>query len=326
MAERLRYVGIAEETEYMQDPAPEAVVHLPFATFDINVTGDTVEEVPQGYDRVNEEVREAAYAVSGSIGYATDVNTIGYFLKWGLGGYALDSESMVHNFYGVNDYALPSFVARGGLDHTEMVYRGLVLDQISLSVDKKGRASFTGNVNGAKDEKAVLKNRDELITYTEKPIMFHEVKVEVDGKDVSAEIDSLSIDISNNTDMDGYGMNNRLPVYIEGGERATTFKHTLRFNNTKELEKFWGNSTGGGDKNGVKQFSVKYTLDRGVEGKVEIEIPRVYIQNPKHSVSNRDRAKQEINMKALPGDVTLSDSTKVRTDIYCRVENGVESY
>ncbi len=93
MAEILRYAGFAQETEYNPTGiAPEADYYVDIASATLDTPSDTQIVYGGGLGRTPFLHRPGFYAPAGNIVYAFDIRTIGFLLKWALGGYAFTGE------------------------------------------------------------------------------------------------------------------------------------------------------------------------------------------------------------------------------------------
>ena len=82
-----RYAGFQEELSFGESPAPEALFHLDIASASLDAKADTMMFYQGGLSRNTRTFRPGFYSPDGDIAFATDIKTIGYFLKWALGGY-----------------------------------------------------------------------------------------------------------------------------------------------------------------------------------------------------------------------------------------------
>jgi len=86
--ERIRYLGLGEETSYNQAEPAEAVQHVDIANASLDTPMDTELVYAGGLGRAPRTRRAGYYSPSGNFAYAFDIKTIGWLLKWALGGYA----------------------------------------------------------------------------------------------------------------------------------------------------------------------------------------------------------------------------------------------
>jgi len=243
----------------------------------------------------------------GDIDYIT-----GEFAVTGLGASEAHTGDYSHGKYKhtitpQNTVELPSETFELGKDLYEHVFPGCAINSISISVEKE-LAKLSVDVTGGKDEKDTIKEMIDLLLVAEFPVAFHKVKFEYADKggayvDISADVDSLKIDIGNNADGEGgLGLNSRYPqrAYCAGLDVSAELK--IKFDDMTHKEDFWGGSTGPTETPQEKQGKV--TFDAGDYGDVVCEIPRMLISSVPHTPSGRGRLEQTLSLKALYDSTT----------------------
>ncbi|MFA5543256.1 MAG: phage tail tube protein [Bacilli bacterium] len=314
----LRYIGLAEETLFNQ--AAEAVIHLDMASASLDSPADTQMVYAGGLQRGARTHRPGFYSPSGNIVYAFDVRSIAYLLKWALGGYLFTGGSPnMHEFYGQNDIILPSFCTRLGKDRFEHVFTGCVINSLELKVEGE-YCMVTADIIAAKDAKASLEEVSNLLLPEEYPLAFHEMTLAI-GSDVSAKFKDFTLTIANGLNAEsGRSVGSRYPRRIPAGEREITFSANLWFENTDELEVYWGDSTGPAD-SGSTEFSPVITFDAGLGGSLEISLPTCIYTQVQQQPSGRDELVQAVAGKAFMDTIELSDASNVESEILVTVEN-----
>jgi len=326
-----RYCGIVEETEYGQDPAPSAHVHLDIASSSLDSPSDPHIIYGGGARRSARVYRPGFYSPSGNIVYGLDVRTIGWFLKWALGDYDFtalggSNGNNLHEIWGTHDVILPSFCARIGKDIFEHVFSGCVVNSLEINVGD-ALCMATVDVAAKNDAKAALET-GELSFPEEYPIAFHEVNAYLiensSETDIGARIKEMTLTINNNADASaGRHVGNMHPARVPVGDRETTLSLTLFHENTDFLEKFWGGSTGP-DKCGPTEFGLKLVIDTSpceTHGKLEILLPKVISTSTQQQPSGRDEMDQPVEVRALFDMVTLEDASEEESEILCSLEN-----
>lgn len=324
MANIARYLGFCEEASFNESPAPEAVMHVDIASASIDVPGETQMIYGGGLARSPYLHRPGFYAPSGDIVYAFDIRSIGFLLKWALGGYSFEGGTPnVHTIYGSNQNILDSFCARIGKDVFEHVFSGCVINTLSLAVEGE-YCQVTANIIAAKDSQAVLKSLSELLLPSEYPLAFHEVTAKIATVDQSAKIKGFTLEIGNNLSAEsGRTIGSRYPRLIRAGERSITVAKTLMFDDTDELERYWGGETGPAD-TGSTEFALEITFDGGDGGSMVISLPRVIYTNVEQKPSGRDALEQPVSGRAfLPSELTGDEETD--TDISIELENSEDN-
>ena len=228
----------------------------------------------------------------------------------------------VQEAWGSGDVILDSFTARLGKDTFEHVFAGCVINSLEISVEGE-YCMATADISSARDSKATIKNISDLALPDEYPLAFHEVTASLRGVDRSCDVKSLTLTINNNLDAEsGRGLGTRYPCRIPAGQREVTLAKTLYFENTEELEQYWGAEDGPDDTIGSTEFAVELNFDAGIHGEMTITIPKfIYTQTPLQP-SGRDEMEQETEGRAFQeGDVQLEDASTVDTDIYASISN-----
>lgn len=321
MANILRYLGLCEESEFGENPAPDAVMHADITEGALDVPSDSQMIYGGGLSRGPNVHRPGFYVCSGSIAYAFDIRTIGFLLKWALGGYSFEAGTPnKHTIFGANTNILDSFCARLGKDVFEHVFSGCVINTLTINIDGEF-CMATADIRAAKDAKANLKNLNELLLPDEYPLAWYEVTKKIADGDVSAKVKNLTLEIANNVgDDSGRVLGSRYPKLFRCGERTVTLTSNLVFDDTDELERFWGGSDGPSD-TGTSEFKVELDFDAGDDGNMNIELPRFIYTNVGQQSSGRDELVQTANGRAfLPEEI----ATETDTDITIELENDQE--
>jgi hypothetical protein len=322
----LRYAGFAEEKTYAESPPPDAVFHVDIASTSLDVPSDVQMIYGGGLARGPYLHRPGFYAPEGDIVYAFDIRTIGFLLKWVLGGYKFESGEPdplnTHTFWGSNKNILDSFCARLGKDVFEHIFSGCVLNSLAIKVEGE-YCEATASVIASKDIKTELKSIGELLLPDEYPLAFYEVTAKIAGNDYSAKIKGFTLTINNGMSADtGKTIGSRYPRLIRAGEREVTLSKTLMFDDTSELERYWGAESGPSD-TGTEEFTVEINFDAGDNGSLKITLPRFIYTSVEQKPSGRDALEQPTNGRGfLPKELTGVDETD--TDITVELKNKEE--
>lgn len=322
---RLRYAGFAFETTYNPETPPAAGFHVDIASTSLDTPDGPVLVYGGGLGRSRRTMRPGYYAPSGNIAYAFDVRTIAFMLRATLGGYAFSAEGgsgtlNLHEIYGTDEDLLPSFTARLGKDLFEHVFAGGVAGQLQLATEGE-YAVATVDVSAARDSRAALLDIGDLQLPDEFPLAFHEVTLELGGQDRSARVRSSTLTIANNPDVDdGRRHGSRHPREIPAGEREVSLELGLAFADLEQLERFWGHPDGPAA-DGAAEFPGRLVYDAGDDGRLSVDLPRLYYSQVQQQPSGRDRLQQPVTAQALADTVTLADSSEVSTEILAAVEN-----
>ena len=280
----LRYLKLAEEDSFAETPSPSPQVTLDIASATIDVPTDTQDIWEGGIGRGPRTHRPGFYSVSGNAVVAADVHSLGWLLRWALGGYVFTADepevgTNLHEFYGSRDIELPSFVAWLGKDIWEQVVRGCMATQLLVEVSD-GYAQVTLDVLAARDAKGTLDQEVLEQLPLAPPMTFPDVQLWVGGTDPgdeeSAKIQSLQLTINNNGDANAArGLGSRFPRRkIPAGQRQTTFQFTTYYDSTAHIERVWGDEAGPSD-DGSTELPLRIGASSGDDGSLTIDLPRV---------------------------------------------------
>lgn len=321
MAKILRYLGLAEETTFAE-PA-EAEFHVDIASASLDSPSDTHLDFESSMGRGARMHRPGFYSPSGNIVYAFDIKTIRWLLKWTLGGYVFTDQDNLHEIYASDSTDLPSFTARLGKDLFEHVFTGCKINSLEISVEDSF-CQATAELVAVKDSKAVLKEQHELLLPEDYPLAFYDVTMNLDGSDISSQVKSFTLSISNGIDAaSGRSIGSRFPRKLLAAEREITLSCSMFFEDTSQLERFWGGSFGPSDA-GSQEYSLEFNFDAGGGKGMIIKLPRVIHTSVDIQPSGREELVQEISAKAYMSSMYLNDGvTPITTDMYVSIVDDV---
>lgn len=336
MAKRIRYLGFKEESEYAETPLPDAEMVVDIASASLDTPSDTQMLYAGGLTRGHRIHRPGFYAPSGGVEFAWDVHTIGWFLKWALGGYRFTadggsvSDMNLHEIYASEDAKMQTFCARLGKDVFEHIFSGCAINSMSLNTEGE-YCLLSADITAAKDAKGAIQTMDAIadllpVAY---PLAFHELTVKigtgVDGTDISARVKSINLEIGNNIGADaGRSVGSRYPRRAIAGARDITFAMNYYYEEMSMLEKLWGASTGP-SATGSTEYDLELLFDGGDYGKLIIVLPKVINAQVQQQPSGRDEIVQAITGRAIIGTAKFKDGDEVSTDIFCSLENTQEN-
>ena len=340
MVQRLRYLGTVKEATFNEGPPPAATTHVDIASATLDVPSEPDIIYAGGLQRTAKTRRPGFYAPAGNVVYAFDIDSIGEFLRYALGGYVFTADDPeiglnTHEFYGSAQADLPSFVARLGKDNLadntnfEHVFSGCTVGQLALS-SSDALAEVTIDILAAQDSREDIKAITDLILPTSYPLAFHEVTANIDSSDETVLIKSVELTINNNASADdGRSIGSRFPRRITVGERATTFDLEMFYDSIAQLQKFWGDPDGPIVGPNNVEFPMVFTWNAsddagafGVDRTLEVTMPAVWYMSAQTQPSGRDELVQALTGQALLGDVTLLDTiTVVETEVYVKLLN-----
>ncbi|KKK67680.1 hypothetical protein LCGC14_2951660, partial [marine sediment metagenome] len=255
MVQRLRYFGSVKETTFNEATPPVATAHVDIASATLDTPSEPDIIYAGGLQRTAKTRRPGFYAPAGNVVYAFDIDSIGEYLRYALGGYVFTAATPeatlnTHEFYGDASATLPSFVARLGKDkladntNFEHVFSGCTLNSLSIAVSD-ALAEATLDIQAAQDSRADILAVTDLLLPTSYPLAFHELIASLNSVDRSVLIKSAEFTINNNAAVgDGRSIGSRFPRRIPVGERATTFTFELFWDSIAQLQLFWGGNDG----------------------------------------------------------------------------------
>ncbi len=340
MVQRLRYFGSVKETTFNEATPPVATAHVDIASATLDTPSEPDIIYAGGLQRTAKTRRPGFYAPGGNIVYAFDIDSIGEFLRYALGGYTFTVDTPevglnTHEFYGDAGASLPSFVARLGKDiladdtNFEHVFSGCTLSQIAIAVSD-ALAEATLDVQAARDSRADILAITDLILPSSYPLAFHELTVLLNSVDRSTHIKNAEFTVNNNAAVaDGRSIGSRFPRRIPVGERATTFSFELFWDTIAEMQLFWGGPDGpiAGPNN--VEFPIVMTYNSGDDGgtfsndrTMIVTFPAAWYMSAPIAPSGRDEATQTVTGQALLADQLLLDTvTTVETEVYIQLIN-----
>lgn len=320
----LRYAGFGNEATF--GVAVPAAFHADISGASLDAPSDTENYYGGGLGRAIRTRRPGYYRPGGNVVYAWDIRTIVSMLRWTLGGYVFtaDTPSLgenTHEAFGVNEAILPSFTTRLGKDVFEHVFAGCVVD--SLVLDLAGDFLLaTMELGAQKDSKAALQAVDALLLPDEFPLAFHEVTLELPAaSDLSASVKALTLTIANGLRPDsGRSIGSRFARRLPVGEREVTLGLDLWYEDTAQLETFWG-AVGGPADAGATDFITKIIADAGIDGSLVLDFPSTHFSQVQQQGSGRDEITRSTALRAIEADVPLNDLSIVRSELLATVVN-----
>ena len=332
-----RYVGILEEASFgVVDDAASPLTAYDLtsgltsvdldAPKDPNIALPTVERFPTrhipGY-----------YSASGSIEYAIDVNTIGWFLKWGLGGYkytvGAGQSPNVHEFWSGRAINPTTFTTRIGKDAFEHVMSGCAINKMSLGVDKD-LATMKNDIIAQKDTKGTIRQPEDLnlIDSDIYPLAFYNVGTTIDNHEVSSSVKKWTWDYDNGFKAeDGQGQGSRFPYFWLNRPGKITLAIQLFTNDVSDqLMEYWGDTTGPNADKPQTNFEVVTVFDSDAFGQMTVTFPSCYYTEVPSSYKGADPMEPTLAVALEAAEVTLTDASQELTPVYIKLENFEPEY
>lgn len=300
-----RYLAIVEETNYGEEPASPAWKYFDISSTDLSGPddqGNVYETVGALAPRIQ---APGKYVLGGSTAIPIDDVNFGLILK-GLFGAVTSTQIgttafYTHTFTPATD--LPSFTFEVGKDNFAHKFYGVMINELSLEYED-GFLVAGLSLLGAKDGKGTLQS----ITAADFPAFVYTdllSTVTKGGVDISAKIEGMSLSINRNLNMeDGIPVNSRFPTrkgYPQGLQ--VTGELTISFEDSTELEYYWGSATGPATSLTEHDFVFDF-IHTANERELSFSLPRVLVQSHSAPVEARNRIQQTISIQALTDDVT----------------------
>jgi len=263
----LRYARIAIEETFGSivdvDTHEDEYIDIDIASIGLDAPSDPVLRYDGGMARSVRTHRPGAYIPEGNLEYGWDILTIAHILYLTFGQIEttegdltieeeegekyIDDKSELHEHRFTphrHSLTLPSATFRLGKDHFEHVFQGVTVNSISFSLDDDF-AFVTVDVSAQKDSADDIKEIEELTLSQAYPVAFYEALVEIGVKGESqeevGEVESLSLEITNNTDPNaGINLGSRYPQRIIAGDFEVSGSMDIAFDSKEQLEHFWG--------------------------------------------------------------------------------------
>src|SRR5699024_607346 len=294
-----RYFGFSEETTFGK--ASAAKEYIDPESVELDPSGEQA-IIFEGASRMDRLVAPGHYRSEGSVSFPVDLDTIGYFLKWVLGGYDVKGTSSgetgtkapyTHTFTPSMDNLLPSFTARVGKDIFEHVFTSCVLSSLSLELED-GFLMANADILGGKDETATLKKD---VKFTDGEVFApHEVTISMGGQDESTTIQSFSLNIENGADMEaGHTIGTRFPRLAFRGAMLVELEVNLLFFDTKHIETFWGQAKGPIEEGELKDIDTQINIGDNFT----IDIPSAIISEIEQPLGGREHIEQTATLRGL---------------------------
>lgn len=320
--EVLRYSGFCEEDEYAE--TPDAVFYADQSSSTLDTPSGTQVVYEGSMGRGTGISRPGFYSPSGNIVCGVDIRSIGWFLKWCLGGYLYHGGK--HHLYGSDLADLPSFCARCGKDRLsdgnfEHVFGGCVIDSLEIAVSD-AYAMATMSINAQKDGRADIKTAAEVKAFmpVEEPMVFHEIKVNRGG-DISAQVRSVTLTLSNNLNVEGgRGMGSRHPYRLHAQARGCEVSMTHYYEDLDTLRLLWGDQDGPSP-GGAGETPLTITFEYVEGGKLELYFPRFQYSEVPIQPSGRDQIDVTARGIGMTEIVELPNTEEVLTEVLAVLEN-----
>lgn len=327
----LRYAKLGEEATFREDPTPATDVTFDIASSSLDAPSDSEIVFEGGLSRGVHRHVPGFYTPSGNLITLVDVHSIGWLLKWALGGYVFtaDTPSLgtnTHELFVQEGLLVPTFNTRIGKDVFEHEFRGCAAGSLSLETSD-GLVQATVDIMAAEDRSSAagLDTRDNILAVLTSPkrMTFADLSLTVAGGDESAKIQSLTWNYANNVDAGaGRGFGSRHPQRMPAAARDVTFDMTVWYDGTAHLERVWG-AAGGVVPGGSTEQALVITMDGGADGSLELNMPRTVFNAVQQQPSGRSRIEQSIIGRAYLESVARADLTNVRTEVLATLENAV---
>lgn len=327
-----RYVGIKEEASFGTEAAAPMTYDLidGVASMGLDAPDDPNIPLPT-LGRFQGKHVPGFYSPAGSLEYTLDIHTIGWFLKWALGGYeftaGVDDAPNTHEFWAQEGYALKSSTIRVGKDTFEHVFLGSVFNKLDLSIENE-LLTMKADILSQKDAKAALRGTLTEIDPDLFPIAFYNAQTKVGGTDISSIVASFGFAHDNGIKPeDGQGQNSRFPYLFRAGAGSEEISIKKKYDEgSAELEAFWANATGPSN-NPHTPFAVEEIFQSGDFGSMTFKFPSCYYKKVPTDIKGADPRQPELGIMPESGNITLADGTTiVRSPVLVTLQNFEDEY
>ncbi len=279
-------------------------------------------------------VRPGEYSQSLDFEGFADLERLGHFLYGVFGDYAYtvgeSGQPNIHEFWGGNTRLLPSFTFFAAFDEFKRKYAGTIINNLKIDM-KKELITFTG--------KGIAKSASEVTTlppepskptgFKDTPLAFYETTVKIDGSDLPAPTQNLTIEVENEIKKDlAFGLGSRF-MQIQPPAQSRTVTLEL---DTAVLNDQWnsiikkaefGDATATSPGYTVDEVSAEVTVnpldDSGNE--LTIKMPSATLEVD-YGIKGTDVIDLKFKMTGLQkGEITLQNNTTVETDCYVKLKN-----
>ena len=331
---KVRYVGFCEESSY-GNLESDTTYDFDVASMGLDAPDDPNIVLPT-LNRFQTKHIPGYYAPSGGMEYAMDINTIGYFLKFALGGYKFtagavpETDPNVHEFWATAGFDLPSFNARVGKDTFEHIFLGCVIDKLSMNIENE-LVTVKADIFAQKDSKDTLRAELNELDPDMYPLAFYNSGLSINSVNVGEDVKSFGWEYGNGVSIEeGQGLGSRFPYYIKGKSGSNDVSIKLYQDVEDLLEIYWATTDGPNDSemnsgSGVDYhtlFPVVASFNSGAFGEMSMQFPGCYYKKVPSDLSGSDPIIPELSIGTEAQDVTLNDAlTEVFTPVYIKLEN-----
>lgn len=270
------------------------------------------------------------YSPSGPLEFSLDVNSIGWFLKWGLGGYTYTAGSSptmdTHEFYATTGNELKSATYRIGKDTFEHVILGGTINKMNLSIED-GLATVKPDIIAKTDKETTLRTTLNTQDPDLFPLAFYNVETTLNGVDVSQWVKSWSWDYENGIKAEnGQGQGSRHPYRLRANGGKTSLSLKMVDDTSDYLEMYWGDEAGPTTAQHTP-FAVTSVFDSADFGQMTVSFPKCYFSKVPTDIKGSDERIPEYTIQPEATTITLKDTiTTVTSPVLITLENFLDEY
>lgn len=327
-----RYVGVKEEATFGTEATGSSLdLTDGLASMSLDAPKDPNIILPT-LSRFEGKHVPGFYSPDGSMEYTLDVHTIGWFLKWGLGGYTYTAGATqgtdfnTHEFYAVPGYTPKSFTTRVGKDTFEHVFVGCVLNKFEVSMED-GLGTLKTDLIAQKDSKASLRSSLNTPDPDLYPLAFYNTTNKINSVDLTNVTQKWGLNFDNGMKAEeGQAFGSRFPYFFRRGGAAIELGVTVRDDSTTYLESLWGSSTGPIN-TASANFPVETKFDSSTFGNMTVSLPNCYYKETPTDVKGSDPRTPDLSIGVEKDEITLEDgTTKVTSPILITLLNYETEY
>lgn len=276
-----RYFGFAKESTY--GTVGTTFNYIDAASAEIDPSGDNVVAY-EGASGLDYLFAAGNYEIGGSFEIPVDDVAIGYLFKWALGDVtSTGTGSITHTFFPKTNAVMDSFSVKVGKDVAEHIFLGCAVEKMKLVAKTNEIVTCEFDIVGAKDTKGAIASPS---AYSMGNIFTGaDVTMDIGGTNVAVE--NLTLELNMNPDIKGsIALGSRFAKKVYRGALEAALSFELAFNDTTELERFWGSATG--PTNSVNGFAANINIGSNLD----IVIPSGVYTSLEQPLSGRDRIVQ----------------------------------
>jgi hypothetical protein len=288
-----RYLGIGKETVFGTEATAITMKYIDAESAEIEASGDSI-IIYEGMSGLDSSMAAGRYGLEGSVAFPVDETSIGIFARGVLGGYAKTGTApMISHSFVPDRSKMDTYTMAVGKDQMEQIYMGVAFSGMTLELED-GLLTASVDLVGQKDKKGTGTPSKALSDLVKGAIFAaKDVNVTIGGTDESGKIQSMSVTIENGTEP-FFGFGSRFPSKHIKGAFLVEAEFTMAFEDTAQLERFWGGATGP-----TNTTPAAFAVNIAVGANLDIILPRAIYTAVSQPAAGRDRIEQTVSVRGL---------------------------